>query len=511
MKTLPIRTGILVSLSTLLVSGCSLAPTYIRPDTPTPLAFKEASSQPLASATADGPQARWSTARPADQMPRGAWWTIFADPRLDALEQQASSANQGLKAAMARVEEARALQRSTRADLLPSVGAGFGPTRAKVSPASLMEADGGSVPPQTLWRAQATASYEVDLFGRATSELNAAKAETDESRALFRSVLLTLQADVAQSYFNLRELDAEIQVYRTGVDLRVETLKLVQQRFDAGDISALDVARSRAELASARSDQMTAERARAVGEHALAVLTGQPAADFRLAPSPIEPVRIHVPTGVPSTLLERRPDIAAAERAVAAANARIGVARAAYFPSLSLNASGGYEAGAFSNLFKTSSEVFLLGPLAGAALTLPLFDGGRRRAGVQRARAVLDERTATYREQVLTAFQEVEDRLSDLRILEAQTRTQQDAVQASRQAEAISNTQYKEGAATYLDVIDAERTVLQAQQQANKLTGIQAVSTVNLIRALGGGWGDKSTDVAAADAGEQRREVDAAK
>jgi len=483
-------------LSSLFFAGCSLAPKYTRPGILMPLVFKEAGSASGESAKAVKNETLWTAAKPSDQMPRGHWWIVFNDPQLNALEAQALNANQNLKAAMARVNEARAFQLTARSDLLPTVGAGFGPTRSKVSPASLMASDGASVPPQTLWRVQATASYEIDLFGRATSELNAAKAESDEAMALFRSVQLTLQADVAQNYFKLRELDAEIQVYRTGVDLRVETLKLVQQRFDAGDISDLDVARSQAELATARSDQMTAERARAVGEHSLAVLIGQAPADFLLASSPIEPVRIHIPTGMPSTLLERRPDIAASERAVAAANARIEVAHAAYFPSLSLNASGGYEAGMFSNLFKTSSEVFLLGPLAGAALSLPLFDGGRRKGGVQRAHAVLEENTAKYRQQVLTAFQEVEDRLSDLRILEAQAQTQADAVKASQRAEAISKTQYKEGAATYLDVIDAERTVLQAQQQANKLTGVQAVSTVNLIRALGGGWGDMPSGVA---------------
>lgn len=497
------RAGMPLVLSSLLFAGCSLAPKYTRPGTILPLVFKEAGSTSGGSIKADSDETPWTTARPSDQMPRGQWWTVFNDPQLNTLEEQALNANQNLKAAMARVNEARASQLTARSDLLPTIGARFGSTRSKVSPASLMEPDGTSVTPQTLWRAQATASYEVDLFGRATSELNAEKAESDEARALFRSVQLTLQADVAQNYFNLRDLDAEIQVYRTGVDLRVETLNLVQQRFDAGDISDLDVARSRADLATARSDQMTAERARAVGEHSLAVLIGQTPAKFLLASSPIEPLRIHIPPGMPSTLLERRPDIAASERAVAAANARIGVARAAYFPSLALDANGGYEAGTLSNLFKASSEVFLLGPLAGAALTLPLFDGGRRKGGVQRTHAVLEESTAKYRQQVLTAFQEVEDRLSDLRILEAQTQTQADAVKASERAEAISKTQYKEGAATYLDVIDAERTVLQAQQQANRLTGIQAVSTVNLIRALGGGWGDMPSGVAVTE--DQRR------
>ncbi len=499
MKHLPMLTGLPVLVASVLVAGCSLAPKYVRPDTLTPLVYKEANAPSVEKKEADSSTTRWTTADPSDQLPRGAWWTVFKDPQLDALEARASAANQDLKAAMARVNEARALQLTARSELVPSVGAGFGPTRTKVSPASLMAPDGASIPPQTLWRAQATASYEVDLFGRATSELHATKAESAEAMALYRSVALTLQADVAQSYFNLRELDAEIEDYRTGVKLRAEAFKLAQQRFAAGDISDLDVARAQAELATAKSEQMTAERARAIGEHGLAVLLGEPPAEFSLAYSPILPVRIHIPVGMPSTLLQRRPDIAASERAVAAANARVGVARAAYFPSLSLNASGGYEAGALSNLFKTSSKVFLLGPLAGTALSLPLFDGGRRKGGVRHAHAVLDEATATYRQRVLTAFQEVEDRLSDLRILDAQNQTQADAVTASSRAEAIARTQYKEGATAYLDVIDAERAVLQARQQANKLTGAQAVATVNLIRAMGGSWGDRPPAAAVAD------------
>jgi multidrug efflux system outer membrane protein len=303
-------------------------------------------------------------------------------------------------------------------------------------------------------------------------------------------VQLALQADVAQNYFNLRELDAEADVFARTVTLREEALKLVQRRFAEGDISELDVARARSELATARSDAMTVQRLRAASEHGLAVLLGKAPAQFTMAANPLKPVTVRLPPGLPSSLLERRPDIAAAERSMAAANARIGVAKAAFFPSLTLTGSGGFESATLGDLFNWSSRTFLLGPFAGTMLNLPIFDGGRRKGNLANARAIYEEDVANYRQQVLVAFREVEDNLSDLRILETQTTTQADAVNASVRAAQLSRRQYTEGAVNYLDVIDAERTVLQSQRVAVQLAGTQAVSTVNLIRALGGGWGD---------------------
>ena len=281
-----------------------------------------------------------------------------------------------------------------------------------------------------------------------------------------------------------------MDVFTRTVTLREQALKLVQRRFDEGDISELDVARAKSELATARSDAMTIQRLRAASEHSLAVLLGKAPAQFTMAANPLTPVEIRVPPGLPSSLLERRPDIAAAERAMAAANARIGVAKAAFFPSLSLTGAGGFESSTLGDLFQWSSRTFLLGPLVGTALSMPIFDGGRRKGNLANARAVYEEDVANYRQQVLVAFQEVEDNLSDLRILEGQTQTQADAVKSSSRAAQLSRTQYNEGAVNYLDVIDAERTVLQSQRIAVQLSGTQAVATVNLIRALGGGWGD---------------------
>jgi outer membrane protein, multidrug efflux system len=469
----------------LVLAGCSLAPKYEVPTTPAS-AFKEAPRRPLTGEELG----TWKTAQPSEDVARGEWWKVFDDAKLNALEQQALDANQNLMAAAARVKEARALNQAARAGLFPSLDAGFGPTRQKVSAASLFQPDGTNVPQQTFWRAQASASYEVDLFGRVASSVDAAKADAQQSEALYRSVLLALQADVAQNYFALRELDAEADVFAQAISLREQALKLVTRRFAEGEITELDVQRATADLASARSDAMTVERLRAASEHSLAVLLGKAPAEFSMAASPLTPVNLRVPPGLPSTLLERRPDIAAAERAMAAANSRIGIAKAAFFPSLTLTGTAGFESATIGDLFKWSSRAFLLGPLAGTALDIPIFDGGRRKGNLANARAVFEEDVAKYRQQVLVAFREVEDNLSDMRILETQTKTQDDAVKASQRAADLSNKQYVEGAVNYLDVLDAQRTVLQAKRSAVQLQGVQAAATVNLIRALGGGWGD---------------------
>lgn len=475
-------------LATMLVTaGCSLAPHYEKPEVAAPVAYKE---QITESALAPAQAGTWKTAEPSEAFARGEWWQVFNDPALNHLESQALDANQNLVAAAARLKEARALNQSARSALFPTVDAGFGPTREKVSPASQFQSDSGQGASQTLWRAQAGISYEVDMFGRVASTVDAADADTQRSEALFHSVLLALQADVAQNYFALRELDAEIEVYNRGIALREQALKVVQQQYALGDISELDVARAESELATARSDGMTVQRLRAASEHSLAVLLGKTPAEFSMAVNPLQAVNLRIPAGLPSSLLERRPDIAAAERAMAAANARIGVAKAAFFPSLTLTGSAGFESGSLSNLFKWSSRTFLLGPLAGTALSLPIFDGGLRKGNLANARAVYEEDVANYRQQVLVAFREVEDNLSDLRLLETQTQTQSLAVDASIRAAKLARAQYTEGDVIYLSVIDAERTALQSRRTAVQLEGAQAAATVNLIRALGGGWGN---------------------
>ncbi len=468
-------------LSALVLAGCAVGPQYQRPEVNTPTAFKEATLSPEAAR-------QWQAAQPKDALERGQWWRIFKDPVLDTLQEQAAEANQDLKAAAARVRQARSLVRTAEADRLPDIDAGFGPNRQRTSAAAQGLSDDAPATTQTLWRAQMGAAYEVDLFGRVEAGIDAATADAQRSAALYESVKLALQADVAQTYFNLRRLDAELELYRRTVTLRRETLALVQQRYEAGDIDELDVARSRSALSAAESQELAIERQRSLNEHALATLLGTTPSAFSLAAQPLEHMPVSIPAGLPSSLLERRPDIAAAERAMAAANARVGAARAAFFPRLTLTGALGYESSELGNLLQWSSRTFLLGPLIGTALTLPIFDGGRRTADVERARARYEEDVAQYRQTVLRAFREVEDGLASLRILGEQTEVQDAAVsQASRAAE-LSHIQYREGSVSYLDVLDADREVLLQRRVSVQLDGERAHAAVALVRALGGGW-----------------------
>ena len=482
----PARIGSALLGALLILAGCSVMPAYERPSIDTSIGYKEAQT------ATDTVKGQWKTAQPAENFARGEWWKIFNDDKLNALEADALSANQDLKAAAARLDQSRALNRNARADLFPQIDAGLGATRQRQSPASQGLAGNAQTSPATLYRAQLGISYEIDLFGRVSASVNAANADAERSVALYRSVLLALQADVAQHYFQLRELDATQELYRGAVDLRTQSLKLVQRRFDEGDIDEVDLARARTELAAAKSESLGITRSRANAEHALAVLLGKTPAEFSFEPQPLSRILINVPPGLPSDLLERRPDIAAAERAMAAANARIGVAKSAYFPRLNLTGGMGFESSQLGDLFNWSSRTFLLGPLVGTALNLPIFDGGRRKAGVNGARAGYEEQVAGYRQTVLNAFREVEDNLAGLRLLGDQTQAQDDAVNSAERAAKLSHVHYQEGSVSYFNVIDADRTVLQQQRFAVQIDGERARATVNLIRALGGGWEDQN-------------------
>ncbi|MDN5842692.1 MAG: efflux transporter outer membrane subunit, partial [Alcaligenaceae bacterium] len=433
-----LRSFLVLAVLAGLLAGCAVGPDYQRPSVELPEAFKEASMSPEAAQ-------RWKAAQPSEAVTRGKWWAIFHDAELDALEEQALAANQDLKAAAARVTQARALQRGASSEQLPRVNAGFGATRQRASNVAQGLSAEAPNPPVTMWRAQAGVSYEADLFGRIASTVDAATADEQQSEALFRSVQLALQADVAQAYFLIRRLDAEQALYRGTVDLRGKALDLVERRYALGDISELDVARARTELATARSESLSIARQRSVAEHTLAVLLGKTPADFALPTHALDRVAVGIPAGLPSSLLERRPDIAAAERAMAAANARIGAANAAFFPRLSLTGALGYESSELDDLFQWSSRTFLLGPLVGTMLSLPIFDGGERQAGVDFARARYEEDVAAYRQTVLGAFREVEDGLSSLRILGEQTDVQDNAVQSASRAARLSQIQYREG------------------------------------------------------------------
>lgn len=462
----------------LALAGCALAPDYRPPLADAPAAYKEAKPIPDT----------WKAAAPAEAQARGEWWRVFGDPLLDDLEQRAAAANQDLRAGLARLDQTRALQATARSELYPQVGIGAAATRQRPSPALQGLPAEADTQFSTLWRAQANIAYEADLFGRVRSGVAAADAGFQQREALFHSLQLAIQADVAQAYFTLRELDSLGMLYAETVSLRQRGLALLQRRLAAGDIGELEVARANAELASARAEAAGIARQRAVAEHALAILVGEQPAAFGLPPQALARSMPRIPAGLPSALLERRPDIAAAERAMAAANARIGAARAAFFPRLSLTGNLGYESAELGDLFKWGSRAFVVGPLAGTLLSLPIFDGGARQAGVDQAQAVYAEEVANYRQAVLRAFQEVEDNLAHLRLLDGQIDAQGEAVQSSRRAAHFSARQYGEGMVSQLDVIDADRGVLQQQRAAVQLDADRARATVHLIRALGGSW-----------------------
>ncbi|MDB5920646.1 MAG: transporter [Massilia sp.] len=358
-------------------------------------------------------------AQPAKARPRGQWWLAFHDPELTAVIGQATEVNANLAVAAARVRQARALAGLAESSRGIQAGVGVGAQRGRASSVSLGLPDGAAVPPATSYQAKLSASYEVDLFGRVGAGASAAQADASAPGATYQSVLLALQADVAQTYFRIRATDAELATLAMNVDLRAQSVKVSQSRFDNGDIGEFDLVRAKAELAAARFEAIGLERQRVQLEHALAVVLGEPAAVFAAAANPLLEVAMlpSIPAGLPSTLLERRPDVVAAQRAMVASNAGVKVARSAMFPALILSASGGGEAGALSNVLQWSSRSWMLGAL----MSMPIIDGGRNKANVARSEAVLEESVAAYRHNVLVAFAEVDDNLAGLRILARQS------------------------------------------------------------------------------------------
>ncbi|MGJ9417142.1 efflux transporter outer membrane subunit [Massilia sp. CMS3.1] len=488
MRTMIAR-GVAPLLAALLLSACA-APAFRQPAIDTPAAFKEAGDIRTA---ADG--SLWRLARPAEQQARGQWWLAFQDPRLTELVDEASSNNASLAVAAARVKQARAIAGIAQADRVPQVGVGVGAQRARPAPLDLNLPQGSSIAPQNSYSASLSASYEVDLFGRVGSSVEAARQDAGASEASYRSVLLSLQADVAQTWFRLRALDAELATVDGAVRLREESVRINQRRFDLGDIGEFDLARAKTELSATRAEAIGLQRQRTNAEHALAVLLGRPAARFTATTSPLpDSVALPaIPAGLPSTLLERRPDIASAQRAMEAANARIGVARAAMFPALNINAGGGGVGGTMAEVFHWSSRSWVLGAL----LSLPIVDGGRNKANVTRSEAVLEESVAAYRERVLAAFAEVEDNLAGVRILAAQGEQVDDAVRSARRSAELARKLYDAGRSSYLDLLDAQRNLAASERSAVQLRGNQAMTTVALIRALGGGWDAPAQDGAA--------------
>jgi multidrug efflux system outer membrane protein len=468
-------------LAALILAGCA-APELHAPQIDTPAAFKE-STAPASSAS---DVARWKPAQPAEAQPRGEWWRAFNDATLTNLIDGATLANANLAAAAARVKQARAIAGVTEADRIPSVNAQFGAQRARGSDFSLGLPQGSAVAPLTAWQGKLSASYEVDLFGRVANNISAAQADAAASEATYRSVLLALQADVAQTYFRLRAADAELAYLYETVRLREENVRINQRRVELGDLGELDLARAKTELSTTRAEAIALERQRAQLEHALAVLLGKPAAAFNARNNPLLDTATvpAIPAGLPSALLERRPDIAAAQRVMMASNARIGIAKAAMFPVLQLTGAGGGESADLSDLFRWSSRSWLLGAL----LSLPVIDGGRNKANIARSEAVLEEAVAHYRQRVLVAFAEVEDNLAGLRTLSGQAQAIEDAVASARRSTALAGQLYEAGRSSYLDLLDAQRNLATVERSAVQLRGTRATTTVALIRSLGGGW-----------------------
>ncbi|MDM0038465.1 efflux transporter outer membrane subunit [Variovorax sp. J22G21] len=461
-----LRGALLPLVAALVLAGCA-STAELSSGVTTPVQFKENAATTVAATAAAPAQAD------------GAWWRAFNDSTLDALVERAAVNNTSVQQAAARLAEARAIARTVDADRSVQVGLGAGANRG-----AGLDRGNGSKTPATLITAGANVSWELDLFGRLSGASNAAALDAGSREALLRSAKLAVQAEVAQSYLALRALDDERAIVRETVEAYRGTLSLTERRFRAGDLAELDVARVQTEMASTESDALALDRQRAQLEHALAVLTGDVASQFELKGADWTTTLPSIPAGLPSTVLERRPDVAAAQRTMQAAQSRVGVAKAAWFPSIALTGAGGYASSDLGDLFKWSARSWGVGAL----MSLPLLDGGRREAGVQGASAQLDGALASYREQVLVAFREVEDQLSALRLLEEQSAVQARAVASAKRATVLSDARYRNGYVSQLDLLDARRSELRNRRQALQVKSAQYQATVGLIRALGGGW-----------------------
>ena len=407
------------------------------------------------------------------------WWKTFADPVLDDLTERALAHNTSIQGAAARLAQARALLRSTDADRGLQVGASAGSGRQGGDAARAAGTAG------TLISAGVNLSYEIDVMGRLAKASSAASLDAQARESLLQSTRLLVQSDVAQTYFALRALDAERALTRDTVAAYNDTLTLTEKRFAAGDIAELDVVRVRTEVSATLSQAIALDRRRQELEHALALLAGELPSSLSVAEGVWTETLPIIPAGVPSTVLARRPDVAAAQSSVKAAQARLGVAQTAWFPNLALTASAGGASPELSDLFKSSAGLWGINAL----LNLPLFDGGRREAGVQGAAAQLDAASANYREQVLVAFRDVEDQLSALQSLAMQSQVQAQAVASAKRALQLSDSRYRNGLVSQLELLDARRSELSLRRQALQVRAAQYQSTVGLIKALGGGWG----------------------
>ncbi len=461
-----------VLTAVLLLAGCAVGPDYHKPDVELPVTWQ-----------LDTP---WRQSTPDDALAKGPWWERFGDAKLNQLQQQALAGNQTLAVASARLLQARASANATNAGLFPQVGVGTRAGRLRISgdrPLTNYNAPNYATV-QSDFALGLNASYEVDLFGRVARNVEGAAASAQQSAADLENTRLLLTAELASSYFNLRELDVELDVLSRSIELQRKALELATSRHDLGATSGLDVAQQQALLDTTLTQVDVLRKQRSQFEHAIATLTGTPAPLFSLPSALVPMMPPAVPLGVPSDLLERRPDIAAAERAMAAANAQIGVATAAFYPSIMIAPSYGVDSNSMTTLFNAPSVLWSLGVSA----TQTLFDGGRIRAGVNFSQGGYAAAVANYRRVVLTAMQEVEDGITGVAALDRAYAQAQAAIVSARRVLDIANSRYEGGVATYLDVITAQQSLLNSERQAAQLMGQRMLTSVFLVKALGGDW-----------------------
>jgi len=472
-STIALLAAVLLAACTLVSTlGCTVGPGYKRPAAQVPDTWK-----------GEGP---WQTAAPKDAIPKGTWWQVFRDAELDRLEQELIQANQSLVAAQGRLSQARSQARITSSAYFPTLSADPNGERQRISGNRPVLGSTAATSPvtQNVFTVPFSVSYELDLFGRVRRNLEAANASLQGSAADVENVRLVLTAELAADYFNLRELDREAGVVRQSVEIQQKGLDLVNHRHDGGVASGLEVAQQAALLDSTATQLSLVLQQRAQFEHAIAVLTGKSASAFSVAEAPFDVSPPAIPTGVPSEILERRLDVATSERQMAFENAQVGLAMAAFYPHITLGGSGGWESRDIATLVSAPSAFWSLG----GDLVQPILNGGRNRANLAVSRAAYDESVANYRESVLVAFQQVEDGLSGLALLDQALKSQQTAVADSRRALDIANNRYVGGVTTYLDVITAQSTLLSNERLATQLLGQQMTTSVFLVKALGGGW-----------------------
>jgi NodT family efflux transporter outer membrane factor (OMF) lipoprotein len=459
-----------------LVTGCTVGPNYVRPTAPvpTPDAYKETGN--------------WQPAQPGDTTPRGNWWAIFQDAKLNELEDQINVSNQNLKVAEAQYVQARAAVRYYRAGYFPVVSGQASASREQQSQTKALYSQGEAVTYNDYLLLPVDVSYEPDVWGQVHRQVESARAQAQASAADLATVNLSLHAELAMDYLQLRGLDTEEQLLKNTVDAFQKTLQLTQDRYRGGLASAVDVAQAQAQLETTRAQAIDVEVQRAAYEHAVAVLAGKPPSSFNLVFSPLGVPPPMIPPSLPSQLLERRPDIAAAERRMDSANAQIGVAKSAYYPTISLSAGGGFESAALGTLIQGPGALWAIG----ASAFETIFEGGRRHAMTAEAQSAYEETIANYRQTVLAAFQDVEDNLAAQRILQQEATTEEGAVAAARHSLDLSLSRYKGGVTSYLEVTTAQSLALSDERTAADILTRRMVSAVLLIKALGGGWSTAS-------------------